>query len=167
MSKEDSITRTTLYLPKYLHETAKDAGVNFSKEFTRYLETVLYGDQPDDMRVQYDQLKQQEKKLEDQLTSVRTRLKEISEMLETVDERIRSERELYERFLKNAHARIRTGKQGANIDYGKLASFWKHDFFPGNGVTKDLAKTLLARIDCDDFDFDSFKKLRRGANLES
>ena len=163
---EESIYRTTLYIPKYLHNAAKDANINFSKEVTRYLETVLFGDNQQNIQMQYQKLLDHKKNLECELASVSSRLMEVKKIMDESTERIRNEQELYGKFMKNAHARIRTGKQGGSIDYNKLASFWRHDFFPKNGLNHDAAERILTLIDRDSFDFDSFKKLRRGAPIE-
>jgi len=164
---EESIYRTTLYLPKYLHNAAKDAGINFSKEMTRYLETVLFGDNQQHIHMQYQKLLDHKKNLECELASVNSRLVEIKRVMDESTEQLRSEQELYGKFMRNAQARIRTGKQGGSIDYNKLASFWRHDFFPKNGLKSDTAERILTMVDQDSFDFDCFKKLRRGVSFEA
>ena len=163
---EEHITRTTCYLPTHLHKTAKDAGINFSKEFARYLETIFYGDNQQNIQMQYQKLLDHKKNLECELASVTSRLIEVKKIMDESTEMIREEHVLYSKFMNNAHARIRTGKQGGSIDYNKLASFWRHDFFPKNGLNHDAAERILTLIDRDSFDFNSFKKLRRGAPIE-
>ena len=95
---EETISRTTLYIPKYLHIAAKERQINFSKEFTRYLETILYGENGDDIRHQYEQLLSKKKTLSAELISVNSRLHELKQIMDEASDKLRSEQELYDKL---------------------------------------------------------------------
>ena len=88
MVKEDNIVRSTIYCPKYLHNKAKEAGVNISKELTSYLETILFGDNVHDVKHQMEQLRNKKKTLQTELAAVDNRMKELSKIIVELDSKL-------------------------------------------------------------------------------
>lgn len=167
-SSEENITRTTLYLPKYLHAKAIESKVNMSKEFTRYLETVLYGTGTLDIQHQYESMCDREKALQIEIASVQTRITELKSMLDSHDAKLSVEEDLYQKFIKHVHARITNSIEGnIPLDPLKLYHYWKSDFFSNNGFRKDMVEKVIGLVDAGRFDFESFEKMRRGDVLES
>ena len=165
---EDSITRTTLYIPKYLHSAAKDAGLNFSKEFKRYLETVLFGEETSDLQYQLTKVQERKKQLQIELTSLDAREKELSKLLGEHDVKMAREKQLYEKFLGYMNNRIKNSEQnGLNIDPRQAARFLRQDYFPKNGLDKNCVLQIIRLVKHDDFDFDCFRTLRKGGSLEN
>lgn len=165
-SNESKITRTTIYLPSYIHAKAKEVDLNFSQEFTRYLETVLFGSDTLDIQHQYESMLEREKSLQIELTSVRSRLVELKKLLDTHDARLSTEQKLYEKFVRHVDNRISNCTKGnLAIDFDKLYHFWKSDFFPVNGFSKDMVQLVFNMVDSGCFDFNVFEKLRRGESI--
>ena len=167
MSEED-ISRTTLYLPKYLHSAAKEAGLNFSKEFCRYLETILFGDETCDLQFQLNKVQERKKQLQVELTTLSTREEELQKMLQEHDVKLTAEKQLYEKFLGYMNNRIKNAERaGINIDPNQASRYLKQDYFPKNGLNKNCVVEIIRLIQKDNFDFEDFKTLRKGGSLEN
>lgn len=166
MSREDSITRTTCYLPSYLHTKAQEAGLNLSKELKLYLETVLFGDQVSDIQHQLDQLDNRIRSIKIELTSLNARRKELLKIVNEHDAKLSAEKNLCSRFLMHCKGHIKNAKTGKlSLDLSKLKRYWRQDYFPGNGLSEKDVDFVLNLVDKDKFTFDQFKVLRRGDTL--
>ena len=165
---ENNIKRTTIYLPKYLHSKAIEARINFSKEFQIYLETVLFGENTADVQFQYDKLCEREQNLQIELMSIKSRKDELKKLLDKHDARVQHEQSLYDKFIRHVHNRITNSKK-ANIplNVDQLRVFWRNDFFPENGLKNRTVEQVIDLVDCDKFDFDCFRRLRKGDVLET
>jgi len=165
---EERIVRTTLYIPKYLHAKAKDANLNISREVKRYLETVLFGGDNFDVKHQYDVMCEREKILQIELSSIKSRKDELKILLDKIDVSMKTEQDLYNRFVAHVNNRI-SNCTSANIplDTRALCRYWKSDFFPDNGMKEQVVLDVLGLIDAGRFDFDCFQRLRRGDVLET
>ena len=164
---ENNIKRTTIYLPKYLHSKAIEAKINFSKEFQRYLEMMLFGENTSDVQFQYDQLVERERSLQIELTSITTRKDELKKLLDKHDARVEAEQHLYYKFVGHVNNCITNSiKGGIGLDLNKLRSHWRSDFFPENGLKTCTVEQVLHLVDGGRFDFDCFEKLRKGDVLE-
>ena len=167
---EENITRTTLYLPKYLHCAAKEADLNFSKEFCRYLETILFGEEASSLSFQLEKVRERKKNLQVELTSLNAREDELVKMLGEHDAKMTAERNLYDKFIRYMHNRITVATDPRNtsgIDLRQAASVLKRDYFPKNGFHPELVEDIMDRVHRGCFDFDCFKTLRKGGNLEN
>jgi hypothetical protein len=165
---EDAISRTTLYLPKYLHTAAKEAGLNFSQEVKRYLETVLFGEETSDLQYQLNKIRDRKKQLQIELTSLVAREEELSKLLSEHDVKMKSEKELYEKFLGYMNNRIKNAeKVGISIDFNQAARFLRQDYFPKNGLGSDCVAEIIRLVKKDDFDFEDFRTLRKGGSLDN
>ena len=166
-SNEHKIKRTTLYIPDYLHSKAKEANINFSKEFQRYLEMMLFGENTSDIQFQYNQLVEREKSLQIELSSIVSRKDELKALLDKHDARKEAEHHLYDKFLGHVNNCIMNSiKGGIGLDMNKLRVHWKSDFFPENGLKNRTVEQVLSMVDCGKFDFDCFERLRKGDVIE-
>ena len=165
-TKEDSITRTTVYLPNYLHAKMREAGINLSRETTNYLETILFGDKVTDIYHQLQQLEDREKTLQIELTTIRARRSELQKLANEHDAKLSAEKNLCSRFLMHCKGHIKNAKTGKlSLDLSKLKRYWRQDYFPGNGLSEKDVDFVLNLVDKDKFTFDQFKVLRRGDTL--
>jgi len=166
-SNEHKITRTTIYLPSYLHAKAKESEINFSKEFQRYLEMMLFGENTSDVEFQYNKLCEREQNLQIELTSIKSRKDELKKLLDKHDARLEAEQHLYHKFVGHVNNCITNSVQGGiGLDFNKLRSHWRSDFFPENGLKTHTVEQVLHLVDSGHFDFDCFEKLRKGDILE-
>jgi len=168
LSKEDSITRSTIYLPTYLHSAAKEANLNFSKEISRYLETILFGEETSDLNFQLDKVRERKKQIQIELTSLKTRETELVSLLDEHDSKLTAEKNLYEKFIRYMNNRIdNANRTGVGIDPRQAARFLKQDYFPKNGLNSQMVNEIIDRVARDCFDFDCFKLLRKGGSFEN
>jgi len=166
LSKEDNIVRTTAYMPKYLHNKAKEAGINISKELTTYLETILFGDNTTDVKYQMDQLRDKKKTLEVEITTVNMRIKDLEKLLDEHDSKLVVEKKRYQRFVNHCRGQIKNSELGhISIDYQHLKSYWGKDYFSNNGMNMGDVKDILHRVKKDSFSFEDFQSIRRGGSL--
>ena len=162
-SSENKIKRTTLYIPDYLHAKAKEANINFSKEFQRYLEMMLFGENTSDVQFQYDKLCERERNLQVEITSIKSRKDELKKLLDKHDARVEAEQHLYHKFIGHVNNCITNSiKGGIGLDLNKICSHWKNDFFPENGLKTKTVEQVLHMVDGGRFDFDCFERLRKG-----
>lgn len=166
MSNEDGIVRTTAYMPKYLHNKAREAGINISKELTTYLETVLFGDNTTDVQYQMDQLQNKKKSLEIELTTVSSRITDLEKLLKEHDSKLISEKKKFQRFINHCKSHIRNSETGKiSIDYEHLKTYWCKDYFPSNGMKVGEVKDILYTVKKDKFCFEDFQTLCRGGSF--
>jgi len=165
---ENAISRTTLYLPKYLHSAAKEAGLNFSQEFKRYLETVLFGEETCDLQYQLNKVQERKKQLQIELNSLNSREEELSKLLDEHDVKLTAEKELFKKFLGYMNNRIKNAESGGvGFDFNQAAHYLKQDFFPKNGLNASMVHDIIRLVKKNDFDFENFKTLRKGGSLEN
>ena len=170
LNNEESIVRSTIYLKKHIHAAGKEAGINFSQEFSRYLETILFGEEVSDLSFQLDKVRDRKKNLQIELTSLNARETELVKMLGEHDAKMAAERSLYDKFIRYMHNRITVATDPRNtsgIDIRQAASVLKRDYFPKNGFHPELVEDIMDRVHRGCFDFDCFKTLRKGGNLEN
>lgn len=168
MVSEENIIRSTYYCPKYLHNKAKEAGINISKELTTYLETILFGDNVCDVTHQREQLAQKKKSLEIELTSINSRILELDNLIEEHDVKLAIDQKLFDRFLNHCKGRIKNAESGQmSIDYRHLLTYWKKDYFPGNGMNEKTTIQIIDKIRKNSFEFEDFKALRKGDVFEN
>jgi|GEM_PF-5209612 len=164
MGAEDNIIRSTYYCPKYLHNKAKEAGINISKEIQNYLETVLFGDNVCDVQYQREELIKKKKTLEVQLTSINSRIGELDKIIEEHDVKLQAQKAEYMKFINHCKSRIKNSKQmGIAHDFTRIKHFWKKEYFGENGLTDGKVKQILSMVDNEKFSMDHFKELKRGA----
>jgi len=163
MKGEDGIVRSTFYCPQYLHNKAKEAGLNISKELKNYLETILFGDNTGDINYQLEELVAKKKTLEVELTSVKSRIKELRVLLSEHDFKLATEKKLYDKFLNHCKGHIKNS-QDSNIPLNvkRLGSYWRQDYFSGNGLSESNVLKVINTVKKDCFSFDDFTRLRRG-----
>ena len=73
---EDSIHRTTVYIPKHLYIIAKSRDINMSQAFTRFLEKLIKEDEEKIILKEIEKHKEAIRQLEAKLELVRQRKKE-------------------------------------------------------------------------------------------
>jgi len=163
MVVEENIVRSTIYCPRYLHNKAKEAGINISRELTNYLETILFGDNVMDVNYQLDQLRDKKKILQIELTTVNSRIEELNKLVDEHDVKITAEKNLYDKFLNHCKGHIKNSMDNnLPLNVKRLGLYWNQDYFSGNGLNE---KSVLRVIDCvkkQVFSFDDFQSLRRG-----
>jgi len=166
MSREDHITRTTLYLESHLHSKAKEAGVNLSKEVSRYLETILFGDDVGDVQYQLSHVDERIKDLNTELTSLKARREQLIGMIDEHDAKLVVEQNVFNKFINHVTNILSNKDTGYSIDVSRLKSHWKRDYFSNNGRLSDkIVKNVIHKVDVKKFTFDDFQLLRRGADF--
>jgi len=163
MTGEDGIVRSTFYCPEYLHNKAKEAGINISKELKNYLETILFGDNVHDVKYQMEQLRNKKKTLQTELVAVDSRMKELDKIISEHDGKLLAEKNLFTRFYNSCRNHIRNAEQGnINLNAKRLIGFWKKDFFSCDGMNEKTVMCILNDVKEKEFSFDDFTRLRRG-----
>jgi len=163
MVQEDNIIRSTIYCPKYLHNKAKEAGVNISKELTSYLETILFGDNVHDVKFQMEQLRNKKKTLQTELAAVDSRMKELTKIMSEHDSKLVAEKNLFTRFCNSCLNHLRNAEKGnVSFDFKRVIGFWKKDYFGCDGMNEKIAMQIVRDVEKDCFSFDDFTRLRRG-----
>jgi len=82
--------------------------------------------------------------------------------------KLTAEKNLYDKFLGYIRNRINASeKSGGRIDCRKAARFLRQDYFPKNGLGEDEVFDIIRMVKHDDFDFDCFRTLRKGGNLDN
>jgi hypothetical protein len=169
MGCEDDITRTTIYMPKYLYEEKKrreqsEEKFNLSQTVTTILETQFFGDGSTNLQFELDRTQKQIEKLDMQKSILKTRCNELEKLIDTQQERYDKEIKIYnklKRFINNRIENARLSPE-AGIDYRKLESHIKSSFFPNNNFNSGVLKDIMHRCETDCFDFEFFKNLRKG-----
>lgn len=159
---ENNIIRSTIYCPRHLHNKAKEAGINISKEVKNYLETILFGDNVGDVQYQLEQLYDKKKTLEIELTTVKSRIGELEQIISEHDSKRVVEQKFYDKFLKQCLSHIRNSEIGnISLDYNHLCHYWKKEYFD-NSINEGLVKDILYSVKQNQFSFEQFQKFRRG-----
>ena len=162
ITSEDNIIRSTIYCPRYLHNKAKEAGINISKELTNYLETILFGDNAGDVQYQLDQLYNKKKTLEVELVTVQSRIGELERIVSEHDARLIVEKKFYDKFLKHCQGHIKNSEIGnISLDCNHLCHYWKKEYFD-NSISEVFVKKVLYQVKQEDFSFEQFQRFRRG-----
>lgn len=165
--KEENITRSTVYMPKYLHNKAKQAGLNLSQEVKTYLETILFGDDTQDVSFQLNQLINKKKQLQIELTTVDARIVELETLMKEHDGKKQFEQKLFQKFVNHCKGHIKNSTDNnLPLNTKHLMSYWQKDYFPDNGLKEKNVLVVLDQIKKDCFDFDCFQQLRRGDMIE-
>jgi len=159
---EDHIIRSTIYFPRYLHNKAKEAGINISKEIKNYLETILFGENVGDVQYQLEQLYTKKKTLEVEIVTVKSRIDELEKKASEHDVKLIAEKKFYDKFLKHCQGHIKNSEIGKHsLDYNHLCHYWKKEYFDNN-IDRVFVKDVLHMIKQNDFSFEQFQKSRRG-----
>lgn len=168
MSREEQITRTSIYLEKHLHTKAKETGLNLSKEVANYLETILFGDVVGDATHQLKEIEQKIKKIETELTILKSRRKDIKKLINEHDAKVTAERNTYTKFCNHLNNILGNVDKGYGVEYDRLKAHWKRDFFTDNGnLCSKMIKIVLNKAEQKKFTFEDFQTLRRGASIEN
>lgn len=142
--------------------------MNFSKEFTRYLETVLFGEETSNIQYQLDKVQERKKQLQIELSSLKAREQELSKMLQEHDVKMTAEKELYHKFLGYMNNRINNAEDtNIGIDFNQAARFLKQDYFPKNGLSSKSVAEIIRLVKKEKFDFEDFRTLRKGGSLDN
>jgi len=163
MVDEEYIVRSTIYCPRYLHNKAKEAGINISKELKNYLETILFGDNVHDVKYQMEQLQGKKKTLQTELMAIDSRMKELNKIMAEHDSKLLAEKSLFNRFCNSCRNHLRNAEKGnIDLDVKRVIGFWKKDYFVCDGMNEKIAMCIIRDIEKDAFSFDDFTRLRRG-----
>lgn len=163
MVNEESIVRSTIYCPRYLHNKAKEAGINISRELKNYLETILFGDNVFDVKQQLEELLDKKKTLQVELATVTSRIDELNKLMGEHDVKAAAEKNLYKKFLNHCKGHIKNSMDnGLPLNVKRMCSYWTQDFFSGNGLNERSALKVLDGVKKQSFSFDDFQVLRRG-----
>jgi len=166
MTREDNITRTTIYLDSYLHTKAKEANINLSYEIANYLETILFGEVIGDAQQQLKEINQKIKKNDAENTILKARQKDLLKLIDEHDAKITAEHNIYTKFCNHTHNILNNMDKGYGVEYEQLKAHWKRDFFNNNGnICSKVIKIVLNKMENKKFTFDDFQSLRRGATL--
>lgn len=156
-------------MPKYLYQEKKrreesEEKFNLSQTIVTILETQFFGDGSTNLQFEFEQTRKQITKLDMQKSILKTRCNELQKLIDTQQERYNKEIKIYnklKRFINNRIENARLSPE-AGIDYHKLESHVKSNFFPNNNFDADALKDIMHRCKTDCFDFDYFKILRKG-----
>lgn len=142
--------------------------MNFSKEFTRYLETVLFGEETSNLQYQLDKVRKRKKQLQIEISSLNAREQELSKLFEEHDVKIAAEKELFKKFIGYMNNRISNAeKSNIGIDFNQAARFLKNDYFPKNGMGTYTVAQIIKLVKKEKFDFEHFRTLRKGGKIEA
>ena len=150
--KEDSIHRTTVYVPKRLYIIAKSMGINMSQSFVKYLEQLIKEDPETVIMKEIEEHREKIRQLEAKLQIIREKKKQQQEkqkaientaqkIAEWLSKRLQNIPVNRERFIEKTRE-ILLKDYGVNIDTKTLYDF--SDRIKGNGGLKkeDIMEVL-------------------------
>ena len=128
----------------------------------------MFGEETSNLQYQLDQVRERKKQLQIEISSLKAREQELSKLLQEHDVKMTAEQELYKKFLGYMNNRIKNAESaGIGFDFNQAARFLKQDYFPKNGLNGSVVSEIIRLVKKEKFDFEDFRKLRKGGSLEN